>query len=74
MRGDERLQDDARLTTLGSTCEIAGVAPTYQELNGHDAAAFIVSANLARHNLSKGPQAMALAMIYPQPHSLPRKV
>jgi hypothetical protein len=48
-------------------CEIAGVEPTYQSLNGHDAAAFIVSANLARRNLSKGQQAMALAMIYPEP-------
>ena len=48
-------------------CEIAGVEPTYQQLNGHDAAAFIVSANLERRNLSKGQQAMALAMIYPEP-------
>jgi ParB-like nuclease domain len=48
-----------------AACEIAGVAPIYQKLNGHDAAAFIVSANLARRNLSKGQQAMALAMIYP---------
>jgi ParB-like chromosome segregation protein Spo0J len=50
-----------------AACEKAGVAPVYQELNGHDAAAFIVSANLARRNLSKGQQAMALAMIYPEP-------
>ena len=34
--------------------------------NGHDAAAFIVSANLERRNLTKGQQAMALAMIYPE--------
>jgi hypothetical protein len=49
-------------------CEIAGVEPTYQtyqSINGHDAAAFIVSANLARRNLSKGQQAMAMALIYP---------
>jgi hypothetical protein len=50
-----------------AACEKAGVAPVYQELNGHDARAFIVSANLARRNLSKGQQAMALAMIYPEP-------
>jgi hypothetical protein len=49
-----------------AACEKAGVAPVYQELNGHDAPAFIVSANLARRNLSKGQQAMALAMIYPE--------
>jgi len=35
-------------------------------LNGHDPAAFIVSANLERRNLSKGQQAVALAMIYPE--------
>ena len=45
-------------------CEIANVEPTFQQLNGHDADAFIVSANLARRNLTKGQQAMALAMIY----------
>jgi len=48
-------------------CEIAEVEPTFKNLNGHDAAAFIVSANLSRRNLSKGQQAMALAMIYPEP-------
>src|SRR4051812_26948910 len=50
-----------------AACEQAGINPTYQWLNGHDATAFIVSANLARRNLSKGQQAMALAMIYPEP-------
>jgi len=48
-------------------CEIAGVEPTFEPLNGQDPAAFIVSANLARRNLSKGQQAIALAMIYPEP-------
>lgn len=47
-------------------CEIAGVEPQYEQLNGRDAAAFIVSANLERRNLSKGQQAMAMAMIYPE--------
>jgi hypothetical protein len=46
-------------------CEIAGREPQFERLNGHDAAAFIVSANLERRNLTKGQQAMALAMIYP---------
>jgi len=36
-------------------------------LNGRDPLAFIVSANLARRNLTKGQQAMALTMIYPEP-------
>jgi ParB-like nuclease domain len=56
-----------------AACERAGVEPVWQELNGHDAQAFIVSANLARRNLSKGQQAMALAMIYPEPAALKRK-
>ena len=34
---------------------------------GRDPLAYIVSANLARRNLTKGQQAMALAMIYPDP-------
>jgi ParB-like chromosome segregation protein Spo0J len=48
-------------------CEIAGVEPSFTTLNGHDATALIVSANLNRRNLTKGQQAMALAMIYPEP-------
>jgi ParB-like chromosome segregation protein Spo0J len=48
-------------------CEIAGVEPLFAPLNGHDVAAFIVSANIARRNLSKGQQAMALALLYPEP-------
>lgn len=47
-------------------CEIAGVEPRFEQLNGHDAAALIVSANLERRNLTKGQQAVALAMIYPE--------
>jgi hypothetical protein len=47
-------------------CEIAGVEPTFAPLNGHDVAAFIVSTNIARRNLSKGQQAMALALLYPE--------
>lgn len=50
-----------------AACEIAQVEPSWELLNGHDAAAVIVSANLARRNLSKGQQAVALAMIYPEP-------
>jgi hypothetical protein len=48
-------------------CEIAEREPQFERLNGHDAAAFIVSANLNRRNLTIGQQAMALAMIYPDP-------
>ena len=49
-------------------CEIAGIEPRTVLLNGaSDVKAFIVSANLERRNLSKGQQAMALAMLYPEP-------
>jgi hypothetical protein len=37
----------------------------FEPLNGRDAGSLIVSMNLARRSLSKGQQAMALAMIYP---------
>ena len=45
----------------------SGSEPTFTSLNGHDDLAFTVLANLARRNLKKGQQAMALAMIYPEP-------
>lgn len=50
-----------------AACKIAKVEPTFEKLNGQDPLAYIVSANLARRNLSKGQQAMGLAMIYPEP-------
>jgi hypothetical protein len=48
-------------------CELAQVEPRFERLNGQDPTAFIISVNLARRNLSKGQQAMALAFIYPEP-------
>jgi hypothetical protein len=48
-------------------CKIAGVKARFEQLNGRDPLAYIVSANLNRRNLTKGQQAMALAMIYPEP-------
>lgn len=50
-----------------AACKLAGVEPNFEKLNGRDPVAYIVSANLARRNLSKGQQAMALAIIYPEP-------
>lgn len=50
-----------------AACEIAGVAPQFERLNGEDVAAYIVSVNLARRHLTKGQQAIALAVIYPEP-------
>jgi hypothetical protein len=46
-----------------AACGLAGVEPRYERLVDQDPEAFIVSVNLARRNMSKGQQAMALAMI-----------
>jgi hypothetical protein len=44
-------------------CELAGVAPRYGSLNGHDPVAYVLSANVERRNLSKGQRAMAVARL-----------
>lgn len=49
-----------------AACKLAGIKPTFEKLNGQDPLAYIVSANLARRNLTKGQKAMAHAMIYPE--------
>jgi hypothetical protein len=48
-------------------CEMAGVEPTFVKLNGADPAAYIVSANLQRRQLTAGQHGMATALIYPEP-------
>lgn len=50
-------------------CKRAGVAPWFENRieNEEQARNLIVSANLQRRNLTKGQQAMALAIIYPEP-------
>lgn len=49
-------------------CQIAGVKPTFTTLPaGQDPLAYIFSANLNRRDMTKGQEAMALAMIYPEP-------
>jgi hypothetical protein len=49
-------------------CNRARVEPKFETLkHGQDPVAFILSANIARRHLSKGQQAMAVAMIYPEP-------
>jgi hypothetical protein len=50
-----------------AACNLAGVEPRFEELGDRDPLAFIASANLNRRNLTKGQQAMLLAMIYPEP-------
>jgi hypothetical protein len=55
-------------------CELAAIEPEFESLDADgDPIAFIVSANLARRNLSKGQQAIALAMIYPEPDQRGRR-
>ena len=46
-----------------AACRMAGVEPLYASLNGHDPVAYILSANVARRNLTKGQRARAVARI-----------
>src|SRR5271154_7144810 len=48
-----------------SACQIAGVDPEFEAFDGN-IPALIISADLQRRNLTKGQQAMAVAMIYPE--------
>ena len=49
-------------------CKLAKVEPRFAKLpDGSDPLAYIASANLMRRNLTKGQQAMALALMYPEP-------
>ena len=48
-------------------CEIAGIEPTTVPFDGDDPRAYIIAANISRRHLTKGQQAMAVAMIYPVP-------
>ena len=55
-------------------CEIAGVAPKFQKINGQDQKAYILSVNINRRHMSAAQRAMAVAMIYPEaPHGGDRK-
>jgi ParB-like chromosome segregation protein Spo0J len=49
-------------------CKIAGVKPRFERLpEGEEPVAVIISKNLRRRHISKGQQAMAIAMAYPEP-------
>ena len=50
-----------------AACKLAGIKPRFESLNGHDPLAYIADTNLKRRNMTKGQQAIALAMIYPEP-------
>lgn len=47
-------------------CEIAGVEPRFEQLNGHDPLAYILSLNAARRHMQKGALAMVVAKAYPE--------
>lgn len=47
-------------------CELAGVTPTFIELNGQDPKAYILAANVLRRHMPKGQKAMAVAFQYPE--------
>jgi ParB-like nuclease family protein len=48
-------------------CEIAGIEPATVLFEGDDPRAFIIASNICRRHLTKGQQAMAVAMVYPEP-------
>ena len=52
-------------------CEIAGIEPTTVLFEGDDPRAYIIASNIARRHMSKGQQAMAVAMVYPEPKKRP---
>jgi hypothetical protein len=54
-------------------CAIAGIEPTTVLFEGDDPRAYIISSNIARRHMSKGQQAMAVAMMYPEPAKTKRK-
>jgi ParB-like nuclease domain len=50
-----------------AACELAKIEPTFAKLAADDdPMAFIASANLMRRNMTKGQQAMAMGMMYPE--------
>jgi ParB-like nuclease domain len=53
--------------------EIAGIEPTIVLFEGDDPRAYIIASNIARRHMSKGQQAMLVAMMYPEPAKTKRK-
>jgi hypothetical protein len=54
-------------------CEIAGIEPKTVPFEGDDPRAYIIGSNIARRHMSKGQQAMVVAMMYPEPAKTKRK-
>jgi hypothetical protein len=51
-------------------CEIAGIEPATVLFEGDDPRGYIIANNISRRHLTKGQQAMAVAMIYPVPEKM----
>lgn len=47
-----------------AACNLAGVEPEFETLNGHDPVAFILSSNIQRRQMSKGQQAAAAVLVW----------
>ena len=54
-------------------CDRRHIEPTTVLFEGDDPRAYIISSNIARRHMSKGQQAMAVAMMYPEPAKTKRK-
>jgi hypothetical protein len=48
-------------------CKRAKVKPKTVDLDGDDPVAFVLSANIHRRHMTKAQQAMAVAMVHPEP-------
>jgi len=47
-----------------AACQLAGVEPRFETLDGQDPVAYILSSNIQRRHLSKGQAAMAVARLF----------
>jgi hypothetical protein len=54
-------------------CTRAKVKPATVTLNGEDPTAYVLSTNIHRRHMTKGQQAMAVAMVNPEPSKVRRK-
>src|SRR6516164_981491 len=52
-----------------AACKIAKVEPRFENLNGAEAEAYVISANIARRHMTGGQRAAVVAKIYPEPAS-----
>jgi ParB-like chromosome segregation protein Spo0J len=48
-------------------CELAGIEPRFEQVNGVDPRQYVRSHNIERRQIKKGQKAMAMAFLYPEP-------